>query len=87
MENIFLAIYGLDILILNLFYKLFCCCYSALLFYVIYTPYNNVIHDDDDDILLLSFISFQHILYMYLFNTILVQLIIYEYLHYISTKL
>ena len=42
---------------------------------------------DDDDILLLSFISFQYMLYMYLFNTILVQLIIYEYFHYLSTKL
>ena len=43
--------------------------------------------DDDDDDLILSFISFQYTLYTYLFNTILVQLIIYEYFHYLSTKL
>ena len=40
-------------------------------------------YDDDDDNLILSLTSFQYMLYIYLFDTILVQLIINEYFHYI----
>ena len=57
-----------------------------IIIYFIYINSNDDDDDDDDDDLLLPFILFQYMFYMYLFNTIPAQIIIYEYFHYLSNK-